>query len=118
MFGVIDCSGKQQCIFIPGEITPLHFYCEEHRFVLPALLLTLLRRARYWGNDEFLSQNYSATLEICHASCFLPYTEVKLATRNMDVGHIRETCVFPALQLNTTCARFHQKCFAALKDGC
>ena len=61
--GVIDCSGKQQCIFIPEEMTPLHFYCEEHRFVFPVLLLKLLRRRAIGGNDEFLSENYSATLE-------------------------------------------------------
>ena len=29
MCGVIDFAGKQQCIFIPGEITPRHFYCKE-----------------------------------------------------------------------------------------
>ena len=44
MCGVIDCSGQTTVYFIPGEITPLHFCCEEHRFVFPALPLKLLRR--------------------------------------------------------------------------
>ena len=35
MCGVIDLAAKQQCIFIPGEITPRHFYCKEHCFVHP-----------------------------------------------------------------------------------
>ena len=115
MCGVIDCSGKQQSVFIPGEIAPLHFYCEEHRFVFPALLLKLLRRRAIGGTMNFFPK---ITPPPWNLSCVLvlPYTEVKLATRNMDVGQIRETCVFPALQLNT--ARFHQKCFAASKDGC
>ena len=44
MCGVIDCSGQTTVYFIPGEITPLHFCCEEHRFVFLALPLKLLRR--------------------------------------------------------------------------
>ena len=69
MCGVVDCSGKQQYIFIPGEITRLHFYCEEHRLSFCAST-KITPPPCFWGNDEFLSENCSATLEICHACCF------------------------------------------------
>ena len=115
MCGVIDCSGKHQCIFIPGEIIPLHFYCEEHRFVFPALLLKLLGRRAIPETMKFFPKIIPP-----------PWKFVMLAVSSIHRSQVsnakhgcwtdRETCVFPALQLNT--ARFHQKCFAALKDGC
>ena len=42
---------------------------------------------------NFSSENYPVTLEICHACCFF-HTEVKLATQNMDVGHIKKLVCF------------------------
>ena len=97
MCGAIDCSDKQQCIFIPGEITPLHFYCED-RFVFPALLLKLLRRRAIGGTMNFFPKITPP-----------PWKFVMLAVSSIHRSQVsnakhgcwtdRETCVFPALQL-------------------
>ena len=47
-------------------------------------------------------QKLSVTFEICHVCLFLP-AEVNLATRNMDVGHMKRDLCLPALPLKTAC---------------
>ena len=116
MCGVIDCSGKQQCIFIPGKL--LHFISiVRTSFCVSCASTKITPPPCYRGNDEFLSENYSATLEfVMLAVSSIHRSQISNAKHGCWTDKIRATGVFPALQLNT--ARFHQKCFAALKDGC